>query len=65
MKMLNMFDLKQQQRGSRNPDRCKDGGACHHACRHGCFREKYCVPLSNSGFDDNWQPLDKSEEEKK
>ena len=39
-----------------NRDRCKDGGKCHHSCTDGCFREKYCVPLSGSGLDDNWNP---------
>jgi len=42
----------------RNPNGCKDSGTCHHNCTEGCFREKYCVPLSGSGFDDNWQKIE-------
>lgn len=35
---------------------CMDGGTCHHSCQNECFRKTCCVPLSDSGLDDNWQP---------
>ena len=41
----------------RNPNGCKDGGKCHHDCRTGCFREKYCVPFSDSGLNDDWTEI--------
>ena len=42
---------------------CRDGGTCHHKCwpQEACFREQYCVPLSISGLDDNWQPISKAQ----
>ena len=38
--------------------KCKDGGTCHHNCKEGeCYREQSCVPLSDSGYDDNWNKI--------
>ncbi|OOZ41639.1 hypothetical protein BOW53_02875 [Solemya pervernicosa gill symbiont] len=43
--------------------KCKDGGTCHHRCEaNECFREESCVPLSGSGLNDNWQPVEADEE---
>ena len=55
--MIGSMMLEAGHNEGRNPDACKDGGKCHHDCRGGCFREKYCVPFSDGGLDDNWLPI--------
>ncbi len=40
--------------------KCIDGGTCHHQCPDnlsGCARQIGCAPLTDSGFDDNWNPI--------
>ncbi len=38
---------------------CVDGGVCHHDCLSNavgvCFRSRCCLPLTGSGFTDNWE----------
>ena len=41
--------------------KCPDGGTCHHLCEDNyCFRKQFCGPLSTSGLDLDWNPIDKT-----
>jgi hypothetical protein len=39
---------------------CLDGGKCHHNCTGdiGCFRKQTCEPLTGSGLNNNWEPIE-------
>ena len=37
---------------------CIDGGKCTHKCNGDCFREKFCEPLLDSGFDNDWNKVE-------
>lgn len=39
------------------PERCPDGGTCHHGCTTSCFRVATCGPLSDVFPNDEW-PVD-------
>lgn len=36
------------------PERCPDGGTCHHLCAEACFRVLTCGPLSGSFPGNTW-----------
>lgn len=44
---------------------CPDGGYCHHECKEPCARRDKlgCVPLTASGLDDNWNPIEQGGDE--
>lgn len=35
-------------------EKCPDDGACHHECKHSCFRVLTCGPLSDVYPNDEW-----------
>lgn len=43
---------------------CLDGGVCHHDCGPfpmPCFRQRNCLPLSSSGWNDQWEYVGSTE----